>query len=78
MLAMAGPLGITELVVIGGIILIFFGVNRLPEMGRSLGQGLWEFRRSPSSTSDEEPEKNDPVGPEDLAQLRRAHGGGNE
>ena len=41
-----GNLGLTEMLVIGVIILIFFGPNRLPEIARSLGHAMREFRRS--------------------------------
>lgn len=41
-----GPIGIQELVLIFIIALIFFGPKRLPELGRSLGKTLAEFRRA--------------------------------
>lgn len=39
-------LGATELIVILVIILLLFGVNRLPDVGRSLGQGIREFKEN--------------------------------
>jgi sec-independent protein translocase protein TatA len=41
-----GPIGIQELVLILIVALIFFGPKRLPELGRSLGKTLAEFRRA--------------------------------
>jgi len=41
-----GPIGIQELVLILIIALVFFGPKRLPELGRSLGKTLAEFRRA--------------------------------
>ena len=34
-----------ELLIILLIILLFFGANRLPKIGRSLGSGIREFRQ---------------------------------
>lgn len=41
---MFGPIGTTELLVIGGIVLLIFGPRQLPRLGRSLGQTIREFR----------------------------------
>lgn len=41
---MFGRLGITELLVILGIALIIFGPKKLPELGKTLGRALGEFR----------------------------------
>ena len=38
-------LGTTELLIIGGIILLFFGAKRLPEIGKGLGGAIREFRK---------------------------------
>lgn len=40
-----GSLGIWEILIIGIIVLVFFGPNRLPEIARSTGRALREFRR---------------------------------
>lgn len=45
-LAMFGPLGMPELVVIFVIALIVFGPRKLPELGKSLGKSLAEFKRA--------------------------------
>jgi sec-independent protein translocase protein TatA len=39
-------LGFSELVIIFVIALIVFGPRKLPELGRSLGKGLAEFRKA--------------------------------
>lgn len=39
-----GGLGATELIIILVIILIVFGVGKLPEVGRGLGKGIKEFK----------------------------------
>jgi TatA/E family protein of Tat protein translocase len=39
-------IGIPELIIILGIALIVFGPRKLPELGRSLGRSLGEFRKA--------------------------------
>jgi sec-independent protein translocase protein TatA len=41
-----GPLGFPELIIIFFVALIVFGPRKLPELGRSLGKGLSEFKRA--------------------------------
>lgn len=41
-----GSLGLSELVVIFVIVLVFFGPRRFPEIARSMGHAMREFRRS--------------------------------
>lgn len=43
---MPGFVGVPELLILLLVVLIFFGPKRLPEMGRSLGKGLREFKDS--------------------------------
>ena len=45
-------IGITGLVVILIVALLVFGPKRLPEMGRSLGRGMREFKDSISGKDD--------------------------
>jgi sec-independent protein translocase protein TatA len=50
---MPGSIGWQGLVVILLIALIIFGPKRLPEMGRSLGRGMREFKESITGKDDE-------------------------
>jgi sec-independent protein translocase protein TatA len=50
------PFGGMELLIILVIILLFFGAKRVPELGRSLGRSMREFRREVSHGSDDEDE----------------------
>ena len=43
---MFGSIGMPELIIIFVIALIIFGPRKLPELGRSLGRSLSEFRRA--------------------------------
>lgn len=48
-------LGPGELLILGLLVLIFFGAKRLPELGRSLGSGLKEFRKGLSGEEEASP-----------------------
>ena len=48
-----GPVGPTELVLIVLIVVIIFGARRLPELGKSLGEGIKNFRKSITSKEKE-------------------------
>ena len=41
-----GPLGVPEMIFIFVLALLIFGPKKLPELGRSLGKGMSEFRRA--------------------------------
>jgi TatA/E family protein of Tat protein translocase len=43
---MFGSIGGTEILIILVIALVVFGPKRLPELGRTIGKGLGEFRRA--------------------------------
>jgi sec-independent protein translocase protein TatA len=52
-----GSLGVPELIVIFVVALIFFGPKKLPELGRSLGKSINEFKKASNelrNTLDEE------------------------
>ncbi len=54
---MFGSIGMPELLIIFVIALVIFGPRKLPELGRSLGKSLSEFKRASNelrSTLDEE------------------------
>jgi sec-independent protein translocase protein TatA len=49
---MPGWIGFPELIVLLIVLLLIFGPKRLPEMGRSLGRGMREFKDSISGKDD--------------------------
>jgi len=47
-------LGLPEILVILAIVILIFGANRLPELGRGVGKGIRNFKESMSGGSKEE------------------------
>ena len=47
-----GNLGMMEILLIGIALLIFFGPSRLPELGKSLGKGIQEFKKASKELTD--------------------------
>lgn len=69
---MFGSLGMPEILFILVLALLIFGPKRLPEMGRTLGRGLREFRRATNDlkrtveteiSADDKPPRPSPVKP---------------
>jgi sec-independent protein translocase protein TatA len=52
---MPGWVSIPELILLLVVILLIFGPKRVPEIGRSLGKGMREFKNSISGKDEEEP-----------------------
>lgn len=48
-----GSLGMPELIIIFGIILLLFGAKKLPELARGLGRGIREFKDATNEITDE-------------------------
>lgn len=51
---MLGGLSIWELLLVFLIFLLFFGAKRLPEIGKSLGEGIREFKDSVQEIGEED------------------------
>lgn len=54
-----GPVGPTELILIVLIVVIIFGARRLPELGKSLGEGIKNFKKSVTSKERESESKDE-------------------
>ena len=72
---MVGSIGGTELLIILVIALLIFGPKKLPELGRSIGKGLGEFKRASNDLkrsleqeiADDEHRQTDQIGGSDDA-----------
>ena len=70
-------IGAQELIIILVVALVVFGPKRLPELARSLGRGLAEFRRASSDlrqTLNQEPSSDSPETKKDAAPASIAAG----
>jgi len=67
---MFGPIGVPELIVIFLVALLIFGPRKLPDIGKSIGKGLAEFKRASDDlkkTIEEEIEQ----GKQEVSSVRR-------
>jgi sec-independent protein translocase protein TatA len=48
-----GNIGSTELIIILIIVLLLFGARRIPEIARSMGSGIREFKKATKDISNE-------------------------
>jgi sec-independent protein translocase protein TatA len=55
---MFGSLGLPELLILLAIVVLIFGVNKLPRLGKGLGEGIRNFKDSVKSDA-----KNPPAEP---------------
>jgi sec-independent protein translocase protein TatA len=51
---MPGFIGVPELIVLAVVLLLIFGPKRLPEIGKSMGKGMREFKQSVSGITGED------------------------
>jgi len=60
---MMPTLGAPELIIILVIIILIFGVGKLPEVGQALGKGIREFRGAAENGEDDEVAPTKPAAP---------------
>jgi len=68
LLALIGPLGWSELLIIFFIILIIFGPRKLPEVAEAMGRSIQKFKKASREVKDEiemntEDDKDSPKSP---------------
>lgn len=68
-------LGPQELIIILVIILVLFGGNKLPELAKSLGKGVREFKRESEKIKDEYEDTKEDI---DLEEAKKETGGSGE
>ena len=66
-------IGLWEILILLLVILLVFGPKRLPEMGRSLGRGMREFKESISGKEHEELGELPPPGEQERVGSTREH-----
>ena len=60
---MLGSFGLPELLIILVIVVVLFGVNKLPRLGKGLGEGIRNFKDSIKTKDDSGNDEADPVEP---------------
>jgi sec-independent protein translocase protein TatA len=58
LIALFGPIGLPEMLIILVIIVLIFGASRLPEIGKGIGQGIKNFKASVKDPVDEGTQKH--------------------
>ncbi len=58
-----GSLGLPELLIILVIVIVIFGAKKLPDLGKSLGEGIKNFKGSVSSKDKDNPDDKNPPAP---------------
>jgi sec-independent protein translocase protein TatA len=58
-------IGVPEILIFLVVVLLLFGASRVPEIGRSLGKGMREFKDAVTGRGDEEAPSSLPRAPED-------------
>ena len=66
---MPGNIGWQGLIIILIVLLLVFGPKRLPEMGRSLGRGMREFKDSVTGNDNDDDRDRALVAPDDEASV---------
>ncbi len=67
-----GNLGVPELLIIAGVIILLFGARKLPEMARSLGKSAKAFKEETKNLRDDKDKDETPAQPVVQQQLPEA------
>ena len=52
--ALFGPIGMPEMLIILAFVILIFGANRLPELGKGIGAGIKNFKSGLKQESTDE------------------------
>ncbi len=50
-------IGVTEILLIGLVVVLLFGATKLPQLGRAVGDSIREFKKSVKTDEPEEPKE---------------------
>jgi sec-independent protein translocase protein TatA len=53
-----GSFGTTEILIILLLLAVIFGARKLPDLGRGIGEGIRNFRKSLKDDTDSDPDKD--------------------
>jgi sec-independent protein translocase protein TatA len=56
-------LGLGEIAILGGIVVLVFGATRIPKIGRSIGESIKEFKKGLKSEEQEDEGTKDEANP---------------
>ncbi len=54
-----GDIGVPELIMILVIVLVIFGPNKVPEIGKAMGKAIHDFRSAMQEPTADKPERKD-------------------
>ena len=52
-------MSVTELIIVAVVIILIFGVNKIPQLGKGLGEGIRNFKTSLRDAQEEPQNKKD-------------------
>lgn len=60
-----GEFGMSEIILVGVVILLLFGGRKIPELMKGLGSGIKEFKNASKGDEPTKPVSTDPIKPSD-------------
>jgi sec-independent protein translocase protein TatA len=51
-------IGTPEIAIIAGVVVLLFGIRKLPEIGKSLAEGIHEFKKASKKVREEDEPKD--------------------
>ncbi len=67
-------IGSTEILIIGGVVLLLFGGAKLPQLGSSMGKAITNFKKGLKEGKEEGPEGNENQGENQVESVEHKNG----